>query len=111
MTKRTRTLIPDGTVAVRNAVTGKTIHTEAQAQKIIEMLTEYEYFQIRYVEGWGWCGLQRFIFTVGVCHGLDNIGRKGRFCFHTLGDALAFYEEWDGSKLPVVGEDGCTAIK
>ena len=57
------------------------------------------------------CGILRFVFTYGVCVGLDMIGYRCRFCFDTEQNAKLFLSEWDGSYLPVVGEDGCTAIK
>ena len=58
-----------------------------------------------------WCGIARMIFTVGVCYGLDDTGLQGRFCFDTYQNAKLFLDEWDGQTLPVIGEDGCTAIK
>ncbi len=69
------------------------------------------YFAVREIRGRGWCGLYRFLFTVGVCHGMDWSGLSGRFCFESLPSALNFYVNWDGITLPVLGENGCTAIK
>ena len=57
------------------------------------------------------CCLERFIFTVGVCFGLKGHYRHGRFCFDTLQNARSFLCRWDGTSYPIVGEDGCTAIK
>lgn len=59
----------------------------------------------------GVCGILRFIYTVGVCYGLDETGRRGRFCFDTMQNAQLFLKDWNGVTLPKVGEDGCTAIK
>ena len=74
-------------------------------------IVELGYHYPRYIEGVGWCGIRQFIFTVGVCYGLDRIGYTGRFCFKTLNDELGFYDAWNGIEQPVVGQDGCTAIK
>jgi hypothetical protein len=68
------------------------------------------YREIRLIDG-EYCGLLRFIYTVGVCYGLDETGYRGRFCFDNHLDASLFLADWDGVTLPVVGEDGCTAIK
>jgi hypothetical protein len=56
-------------------------------------------------------GLYRFIYTIGVCYGINETGYDGRFCFDSALNALLFIKEWDGKTKPVVGEDGCTAIK
>jgi hypothetical protein len=57
------------------------------------------------------CGIMRFMYTVGVCYGIDKTGYSGRFCFSSYMDATLFLKEWDGQTPPVIGEDGCTAIK
>ena len=84
---------------------------EEHEKQFIEFLELEGYGRVRYVPNWGYCGLHQFIFTVGVCYGLDYTGLKGRFCFSTLNEALGFYETWTGKELPKVGVDGCTAIK
>jgi hypothetical protein len=76
---------------------------------VLEIVHGYEH--VREIDGLGFVGLSRFIFTVGVLWGLDESGYKGRFCFDTHMDAELFLREWDGTTYPVVGEDGCTAIK
>ena len=57
------------------------------------------------------CATMRFLFTVGVCYGIDETGYRGRFCFDSYQNAELFLKDWDGKTLPVIGEDGCTAIK
>jgi hypothetical protein len=57
------------------------------------------------------CGLMQFMFTVGLCYGIDRTGYTGRYCFSSLEYALGFYYHWDGKTPPVIGVDGCTAIK
>ena len=57
------------------------------------------------------CATHRFLFTCGVCCGLDETGYTNRFCFDTMQNAELFLKDWDGNTVPVVGEDGCKAIK
>jgi hypothetical protein len=57
------------------------------------------------------CATMRFIYTVGVCYGIDATGYRGRFCFESHQCADLFLKDWDGQTPPVIGEDGCTAIK
>ena len=74
------------------------------------LMESYSYEHVREIDGM-LCGLMRYLFTVGVCFGLDEGGLKGRFCFDTYQNAELFLREWDGKTYPVVGDDGCTAIK
>lgn len=78
----------------------------------IKLLESEGYFDLRYIEGVGICGLNRYMFTVGV---LANITLERpyeyRFCFRDLLSARSFFNEWDGETWPTVGKDGCTAIK
>ena len=57
-------------------------------------------------------GILPFMFTWGVAVNFRPNGTyDGRFCFNTLQEALAFYNEWDYKTRPTVGENGCTADK
>lgn len=76
-----------------------------------QQLIDLGYGQLREVEGRGWCGLKRYMYTFGLCLGLDETGMKGRICFDTEANAALFFNKWDGKELPEVGFDGCTAIK
>lgn len=78
---------------------------------LAELLLLEGYGNLRELEPVGVCGTYRFLFTVGVCFGLDRSGYRGRFCFDTQADAEAFLNEWDGLTYPVIGDDGCIAIK
>lgn len=69
------------------------------------------YSDLRLVPGRGVCGILRFMYTCGVCYGMDATGREGRFCFDTMQNAQLFLHDWDGTTEPTVGLDGCTAIK
>lgn len=110
MTKHTKTRVPPSATRVTNAVTGEVVYDQ-RVVKLHEILNENGYLHIKYVEGWGWCAIQYFIFTVGVCFGLDETGRAGRFCFADLQSAMSFYQDWDGTTQPIIGQNGCLAIK
>ena len=81
----------------------------------IEFFEGHGYTDIKRMQifqlGDSYVGLRRFMYTCGVCYGLDETGYRGRFCFDSMQNARFFLHEWDGQTLPVVGEDGCTAIK
>ena len=84
---------------------------EATEQLIKDrMFTEHGYTNLREINGMS-CGVSRFLFTCGVCYGLDEVGYVGRYCFDTHQNASLFLKEWDGVTNPVIGEDGCKAIK
>ena len=55
--------------------------------------------------------VQPFMFTYGVLLKLEMNMYLGRYCFDSLVCAKAFFDQYDGSQMPVVGVDGCTAIK
>ena len=75
-----------------------------------KLLADEGYENAREIDGVV-CATMRFIYTVGVCYGIDRVGYRGRFCFSNNMDAVAFLFDWDGKTPPVIGEDGCTAIK
>ena len=78
--------------------------------KLEQTLTENGYEEIRIINGMV-CGIHRFIYTCGVCYGLDDTGYVGRYCFDSAGYASLFLRDWDGLTTPEIGVDGCTAIK
>ena len=82
----------------------------AVKETLVERLEKMGYREIQYINGM-LCGIQRYMFTVGVCVDMDETGYRMRFCFDTWQNAFLFLNEWDGVTLPVVGDDGCTAIK
>ena len=76
----------------------------------IQHACENGYENVREIDGVV-CGTMRFVYTVGVCYGIDETGYRGRFCFDNHLYALLFLNEWDGQTPPIIGEDGCKAIK
>ena len=51
-------------------------------------------------------GIQRLLFTVAVCVGIDDYGCwQQRYCFATLADALKLMSDYRISGIPVVEND------
>jgi hypothetical protein len=67
-----------------------------------EELEKIGYFGLRVVEGRGICGIEPFIFTYGLCYGLDYWGRQGRWCYEKkyAQDAVIALAVWDGKEDP-----------
>lgn len=75
-----------------------------------EILARLGYRNIRFVNR-QYCGTLQQVYTHGVFYGLDETGSLGRYCFDTEQNATLFLAAWDGKTPPVVGVDGCKAIK
>jgi len=69
-------------------------------EELKEKLRADGYYQFREIEGRGLCGLMRFIFTVGLCHGLEEHGYAGRYCYDNESDAKEALELWSGEGDP-----------
>ncbi len=55
--------------------------------------------------------LQPFAYTYGILLDVDVDSYRGRYCFGSLTEAVSFWNNFTGSQVPIVGVDGCTAIK
>ncbi len=66
----------------------------------IDELQAEGYWNLREVPGRGICGTYRFMFTFGVCWGIDNSGYRGRWCFATRQEAETALADWDGEGDP-----------
>jgi hypothetical protein len=51
----------------------------------------------------GYCGIKRMLFTVGLFYNIYPFpsSAEGRYCFHTLADAVDALKNWDGVDDPV----------
>lgn len=58
------------------------------------------YSELRVIPGRGICGVIRMIFTTGLCHGLDEYSREGRWCYPTMSEAVIALNEWNGEGDP-----------
>jgi len=86
--------------------------TDEQINETIKEFLERQYYtDITILPGDNICAIHPFIYTWGVCYGVNFDGYKGRFCFDSLVNAQGFLRGWDGKIQPTVGEGGCTAIK
>lgn len=65
-------------------------------------LEENGFTMLKVVEGRGICGVQKFIFTVGLCYGIDQTGWFGRWCYPHADalDAVLAFNIWDGKEDP-----------
>jgi hypothetical protein len=75
---------------------------EERLEILREELTEAGYFNLRVVEGRGICGLMQFIYTLGMCYGLNNVGYEGRYCYPYANSvsAVIALAVWDGKEDP-----------
>lgn len=54
------------------------------------------YTNVVYIDGRGWCGLMRFLYTTGLCYGMNEYGLEGRYCFESYSGALVALDNWNG---------------
>ena len=85
--------------------------TLTRHQEIMTIAQREGYIGVCWIRDRGVCGILRQAYSVGVFYGLCESGYDGRFCFNTELNALLFLKDWDGVTLPVIGVDGCKAIK
>ena len=68
--------------------------------ELVALLERDGYLHVRKLRTGEMIGLQRLIFTVGLCVGLDRHGYRTRFCYPTMRDALFASLTWDGEGDP-----------
>lgn len=67
---------------------------------IKEEVENLGYTHIKQING-VWCGLYRFIFTVGLVVDIDSIGYKYRYCFNNNSDAKKSLHKYENlNELP-----------
>jgi hypothetical protein len=59
-----------------------------------------QFIAVRKREDGIWMGVSRFLFTWGLSYGLDETGRQGRYCYHSIADAIFACLQWDGRGDP-----------
>lgn len=74
-------------------------------EELIEFLKSEGYYNIREVPGRGLCGLMEFVFTIGLCEGLDEHSYSGRYCYpkELIMESVVAIEVWDGMDDPIGG--------
>lgn len=68
--------------------------------ELIKELRSQGYFAFKQTSDKGLCGIFKFIFTYGICYGLDAGGCIGRYCFENVLDAILALDSWDGTGDP-----------
>lgn len=69
-------------------------------KELLAQLNHEGYTDIVDLPNRGFCGIFRFIFTVGLCYGLNEYAYKGRYCFESMADAREALRDWDGEGDP-----------
>lgn len=70
-------------------------------EALIKLLELEGYRDIREIPNRGLCGIRPFLYTSGLCYGLNEHGYDGRFCYTTYMEARVALELWDGGENPV----------
>ncbi len=70
---------------------------------LIQLLEKEGYYDIRHIDGVGFCGLKQFAFTIGLCYGLERYSYMGRYCYPRVNgsDASIGLMAWNGKGDPV----------
>ncbi len=75
--------------------------------ELIQKLEKEGYYKIKHIEGRGLCGLREFLFTIGLCYGLEESSYAGRYCYpkdsENRHDSDIALDIWDGKNEPVGG--------
>lgn len=61
---------------------------------------ELGYVAVRQLPDGRWIGVQKFLYTTGLCVGLDEFGYAHRYCYARTMDALLDAVNWDGTDDP-----------
>ena len=77
--------------------------SEMDNRELIQRLESEGYYNIRYVQGKGLCGLREFLFTIGLCYGLEENSYAGRYCYpkHSATDSHIALTTWNGKGDPI----------
>jgi hypothetical protein len=68
--------------------------------ELLEVLKNEGYRDVRRLPNGELAGLLRFLWTTGLCVGLDRSGYRTRFCYEGWNDALQALDAWDGEGFP-----------
>lgn len=69
-------------------------------EKFIDFFEKEGYTHVKYIEGLGYCGLRRMYLTIALCHGLDEHGLLGRWCYSNHSDAVEAINKLDSVQDP-----------
>jgi hypothetical protein len=70
--------------------------------KLKQQLESQGYCYIKEIPNRGICAIMKFMFTYGLCYGIDNTGYKGRYCYphEKVEDAILALHKWNGESDP-----------
>lgn len=77
--------------AVRTAIIHSWVDMLTPAFK--QYLEDQSYFELR-ESSHGVIGLWRFVYTTGICVGLDQCGYRYRYCYPSLLSAMTALKDW-----------------
>lgn len=77
--------------------------TEKMSLEKIEHLNNNGFYRLKVFESGEIGGLQQFMFTVGVCIGIDMESYRCRWCYPSLLSAIHAIDVWDGTGDPPEG--------
>lgn len=72
----------------------------ALTPEYIKHLEDHGYISPREIPGRGICALHKFMYTVGIVHGLDDGGYQGRWCYSGMVQAVVAFNRWNGEGDP-----------
>lgn len=72
-------------------------------RELISNLQKEGYIHLIELPKVGICGILEFMFTWGVCYGLDEYGYMGRYCFPTYEQALLALSTWQDTSQDIQG--------
>lgn len=59
------------------------------------------YYEATEVPDRGICAIMPFMYTYGLCYGIDETGYVGRYCYSNAYEALLALKAWDGEGDPI----------
>jgi hypothetical protein len=76
------------------------IDQQVKDVQFISQMAEEGYLGTRKLPTGEWAAIRRFIYTTGLCVGLNEFSFRTRFCYETPFEALEALQEWDGNGDP-----------
>jgi hypothetical protein len=70
------------------------------SEQLEKFFKELGFEGVKYIQGKGYCGVQKYAFTYGLVYNIDITGYQGRYCYPNKFNALAALQIWDGQGDP-----------
>lgn len=79
------------------------VDTQEKQEQALTFI-ELGYRPVRYIDGFGWVGVHRFIYTAGLCCKLSTepkeLGYQFRYCYDHFNDCVDDAFNWNGEGDP-----------